>query len=271
MTIRNICTRALQELGVVAANNAPTDSDIQLTRESLNALIGSLSTEILNIFTINRYYFPVLPNVSTYKLGPATDAEGNPTGATWVTERPMRIERAILKVYAGGGASTLPAPSTTIIETPSTLSISQDPLNFQQYASITVREIRSSWPTSFYDDRGFPVRTIKIWPVPQQSLQMELWLWDPLPEYASLDDPLNLPPGYERYLSLKLAQEVCDAFQCAWTPTLAGRLTEAEDRVKSLNQGFTRSAPSMLARGVTRNGAGYINNDNLSNRLPRLY
>lgn len=73
---------------------------MDISREALNALISSKSNELLNIHTITPYTFSLVPGQHEYKLGPALDDAGAATGADWVVERPMRIEKANLLLYS---------------------------------------------------------------------------------------------------------------------------------------------------------------------------
>lgn len=123
-------------------------------------------------------------------------------------------------------------------------------LNYRQYADLTARSIQSTWPTQVYDSGTYPLRTLSFWPVPQNAYAVELWLWEPLATYASLDDELNLPPGYERYLILKLAVEIAPEFARAVTDTLRATLMEAENAIKTLNQQQTRMSASVAGYAV---------------------
>ncbi len=267
-TIRTIITQALRSIASISQNASPTDEDISICLAAFNTMIDSLSTRILNIHTIRPSRYLIEAGKSEYRLGPEFDSQGQPTGADWITPRPMRVENAVLMVYATVSGTP---PQQTIGETSSTLFYNLELINFQQYADITVRRLQTTWPTSVYDDRGYPVRTLTLWPVPQQDLAIELWLWEPLATYDSLDDPLNLPPGYARYFTLMLAREVCPDFQAVWTPTLQARLEEAEAAVKSLNQQTTFSQQTSLGRAVVTPNAPYVTSNGKYNRVPRTW
>jgi hypothetical protein len=264
VTIRKIITTSLRNLGVTSSNAVPTAEDIEISMQAFNALIDSLSNNVLNIHTVNPYRFEMQAGKSEYTLGPEVDDAGNPTDADWVIPRPMRIEQAVLMVYATG-------PEPNIGANSGTLFLSLELLNYSQYASITVRKLETNWPTSVYDNGGYPVRKLTFWPVPQQTLACELWLWQPLATYDTLDENLDLPPGYERYLMLKLAKEVSPEFGAVWTNTLEIRMKEAENEVKTLNQQIAFVQPSALGRGVTNRSPAYVQNDGKYSRIPRVW
>lgn len=261
-TIRKIITTALRNLGVTSANSVPTAEDVDISMEAFNSLIDSLSNDILNIHTINPYRFPMNAGQQAYTVGPEFDVNGDPTGADWVIPRPMRIENAVLMVYA-------PVDGDVIGENSGTLFLNLNLINYSQFAAITVRRLETNWPTAVYDNGGYPLRTLKFWPVPQDSLACELWLWEPLATYETLDQELNLPPGYERYFVLKLAKEIAPEFGAQWTQTLELKLKEAESAVRTLNQTPTFAQQTALARGVTQRTPPYVTNDGKFTRIPR--
>lgn len=99
-TVRELIKGSLRLINTISANEEPSADDVELSRDALNALIDSKSNDLLNIHTITPYRFALTGGSPDYKLGPEFDSAGNPTGADWVTERPMRIENAVLMLYA---------------------------------------------------------------------------------------------------------------------------------------------------------------------------
>lgn len=98
-TVRELIKGSLRLINVISANEEPAADDVQLSQEALNALIDSKSNDLLNIHTVTPYRFTLASGVPEYKLGPALDSAGNPTGADWVVQRPMRIENAVLMLF----------------------------------------------------------------------------------------------------------------------------------------------------------------------------
>lgn len=86
-TGRELINAALRKLNASSANSAPTAEDMDIGLEALNSLIESKSNTILNTHTITPKRYLLVPGQSTYSLGPTGD---------WVTDRPMRIEKAKL-------------------------------------------------------------------------------------------------------------------------------------------------------------------------------
>lgn len=255
-TIRKLITGALSRLNAASANSPPTAEDIDVGLAAFNSLIDSLSNNILNIYTTRPYRFPMVAGVGDYTLGPTGD---------WVLERPMRIETAVLIAY----------PTTNdegdITANNNTMFLPLDRINYAEYSSIVVRKLQTTWPTVVYDSGTYPNRLLRFWPIPQQTLAVELWLWEPLATYDSIDEELNLPPGYERYLTLKLAMELAPEFGKTVTDTLMATLAEAESAVKTINQMTTVSQASNAAVSLTRRAPGMARSHGVSNRIPRTF
>jgi len=146
-------------------------------------------------------------------------------------------------------------------------------VNDEQYANIVLRGMSNQWPTVLYDDGNFPLRQLSVWPVPQQVNAVELWLWEPLLRYEDLDQELNLPPGYERYLRFKLAVELAAEFGKEVPQAVLSSLIEAEKLIKKLNQKIPVQNLSPGARALTKNARNwtiidtYSGGDVLPNRV----
>lgn len=106
----------------------------------------------------------------------------------------------------------------------------------EEYSSIRLRCMHNQWPTMMYDNGDFPARNLSFWPVPSSVQGVELWLWEPLDVYGSLDEELDLPPGYERYLRYALAVELAPEFGKEVPPAVQVILDEAEANLKMMNQ-----------------------------------
>ncbi len=131
--------------------------------------------------------------------------------------------------------------------TPSTLFMNLDLISDERYADIVIRDLKSSWPTKLYDNGAYPLRTIRVWPVPQEQYAVELWMWQPLATYDTLDKELNLPQGYERYLRFKFAVEIAPEFGKEVSESVKISLSEAEAAVKRMNQQTPVTSRSRLS------------------------
>lgn len=121
----------------------------------------------------------------------------------------------------------------------------------EEYSSIRLRGMSNQWPVVFYDGGQYPLRTITVWPVPQTVQAVEVWLWEPLQTFNSLDTELNLPQGYERYLRFKLAIELSAEFGKQVSPDVVKNSYEAEALLKGLNQQVPKMSGSSAADELT--------------------
>ena len=260
-TMRQILKGSLRLINVVSANEEPSPDDMDISLAAMNGLIDSLGTDILNIFTFTPYRFMLTPGKQQYTLGP---------GGDWNTTRPMRIEQVKLMLYpivTGTGTNQVITTNGS-----NTLFLPINMANDEEFSAITVRGLQNPWPTVMYDNGNYPLRQLSFWPIPTQAQAVELWLWDPLVDYDTLDNQLNLPPGYERYLRMKLAVEVAAEFGKTVQDTVMLALMEAEANIKRLNQQVTRTHASANGASLMPQGRGWnyitmIQGD----AIPRIY
>jgi hypothetical protein len=253
-TIRKLIKGSLRLINVISTNEEPSADDVDVTLKAFNGLLDSLGNDILNIFTFTPYKFLLVSGQETYKLGPAVDSAGDPTGADWVTDRPMRIEQAKLLLYPSVEGSTITIAPSTLVRPLRALSMSE-------YAGLRLRMLPNQWPTGIYDDGAMPCRNLSFWPVPTQANAVEVWLWDPLMIYESLDTELNLPPGYERYLRFKLAVEIAPEFGKEISQTVIDSMKASEEVVKKMNQSHPRAGSSLMGAALSSGGTGFVYSD----------
>ncbi len=242
-TARQLFKGAMRLINVIGTNEEPTADDMDITREAFNAMVGSMGTDLLNIYTFTPHKFVLTPGQWQYTLGPAVDSAGANTNADWVIERPMRIEqmKLILNPEIDGSNVTI---------TTSSLFLPINMLQDEDFASIRVRYLSNKWPTVCYDDGGFPTRQLNFWPIPTEVNAVEIWMWEPLAIFDNLDEVLNFPPGYERYLRTKLAIEIAPEFGKSVSPSVMESYLESRNNIKGLNQQIPKKILSRAAYSI---------------------
>lgn len=95
-TIRKLITGAMRLDRIIAANEEPTDEDIRVAQQALTGMLDSMQADLLNIYTTTPHRFLLQPGKQEYTLGPALNPDGSLSGADWVLERPVRVEKAVL-------------------------------------------------------------------------------------------------------------------------------------------------------------------------------
>lgn len=223
-TLRKMITGSLRLLNAVQANEAPTDDDMQICIEALNAMIDSWSNNSLNIYSINPYYFMMAANQKTYTLG---------TGGDWDIPRPMAIENAYVSYNAVIDNSTTP-PS--LMSSAQSVDLPMAMWTDDQYAAVSVKDTTSTYPMALYDTGDYPLRTIILFPIPNQAQPITLWLRQPLfAEFASLDQEIDFPKGYERAFRFNLAVEVAAEFGKSIPDSVSTTASNSQRELMTLN------------------------------------
>ena len=174
----------------LAPGRTPSVAQFQDAIDELNRLVGSLNNDRLNIYSVARYEFPLTSKkISTMGQDPAgvliPDFDG-----PW----PIAIDRANV-IY-----------STPEIRRP--LAILTD----LQWARIRVQDLPNNIPYALYNDRAYPLANIYLYPQPVPGYILELYIWQLVPRFLTLEDAVVLPPGYEDALTLNLAVRLVTHF-----------------------------------------------------------
>ncbi len=188
-TIRNLCSDALAEIGVVSEGAAMTPDQGDFMRRRLQRIVNKWNAQRCTVYATVFAQFTLTPNLSPHTIGP--------TGATWtVTHRPVSIEGISL------GINT----STPIVFLP---------LNVRDadwWQAQTVPTLTSDVPTDFFYNPTWPNGSIYFWPVPTAAYPVQLQIRTLLDDTFTLDDTFDLPPGYQDALTLTLAEGAARPF-----------------------------------------------------------
>jgi hypothetical protein len=240
-TVREIIKSSLTKINAIQPGETPTDSDLDISLESLEGLIDSWSNEKLMIYTFNPFYFEATAGNQIYTLGP---------GGDWDTPRPMNIQQAYLSLNAqinNTNPVTFSFPDN-VADLP--IAIAND----SQWASIAIKQLTAVFPTILYDDGNYPLRNIYLYPIPNQNQVITLWLWQPLDNFDSLDDVIEFPPGYERCIIYNLAMELAPEFGKVLTEEVISVATDSKMILAAIN-----SDPQIMAhdRSLGTTGTQY--------------
>lgn len=177
-TARVLIADALRSLGVLAAGEAPTDAEASDTLMLLNEMLELWNLQSLAVYSILRTAQSTTASKASYTLG---------SGGDWNMTRPDRLMRIVHY------------DSTQDLEIP---LIFMPERSFQNLSQKTTE---STIPHQWYDDRGYPLRTIYLFPVPSENKQVYLYTWQQLTTVATLDTVLDFPPGYRPAIRYNLA------------------------------------------------------------------
>lgn len=209
-TALDLIERSLRLVGILAAGETLPAEDAEDALAVLNDMLDAWRLESLLAYTINRQVFPIQAGVQVYTIG---------VGGMWNIERPVRIESAFFQNVDSQPPLELPM-----------LNLTQD-----QYESLRVKGISSTWPQAFYYTQDFPLGQVLLYPKPSLPNNIVLYLWGVLSQIPSVSTVVTWPPGYARALQYNLALELAPEYGKELSATAQGLARESKARIKDIN------------------------------------
>ena len=232
MTAYDLILSSLKLVGIIAAGETPSVDETNDALLILNQMIDSWNTERMMIFTLTISEFPLTVGQQTYTLRP---------GENFNISRPARIERMGI-VSLNNPAQPLELPLAMLTD--------------QEWANVTVKIISSSLPQYVYDDGAYPLRNLSFWCIPNVPVNVRIYGWTALSQFANLQTDLTFPPGYFRALRYNLAVDMAAEFGAPVRPEVAAIAAQSKAAIKSIN------APSLNTHceaAVAGNGKSIYN------------
>lgn len=226
-TVLEIITDALQDAGIISANETPNATDAQKAFRLLNRMLDTDSTEDLMIYNNVQEVFNFTSGQQSYTIG---------TGGNFNTTRPVDVTAAYVRDTNGN-------------------DIPVSVVDYETYSQIISKPIQATIPLAVYYNASYPLSTLTFWPIPTNtSYTFVLWSWKLLTSFTSLSDTVSMPPGYEQYIETNLAARICVAFNRPIPPELLAWATESKAALKRINVNVpTLSMPSGLTAGPGAN------------------
>jgi hypothetical protein len=232
-TVSDLCTAALQRLGVIAAGDIATADDLALALTRLNVLVDSWRTQRLFSYALVRTTLAITANDGVYTIG---------TGGDLNIGRPVFLERVRL-------IDTSLDPD---LEIPLTV------LTDQQYAALPQKALTAAAPSHVYYNPTHPLGTITLWPVPTGSTY-QLVVYTPNVSAAlALGDTLTVPPGYQLFYQENLALHLAADFEREPSPVLLESARQSKADAMAVN---FRPRDLTVLTPFTRGGTYDINSD----------
>lgn len=214
MTVQDICTQALEELGVIAAAQVPTAEDSDYALRRLNRLCDRMKIEGL--------MRPYPQTRTTFALGAI------PTGSSTVgAGGDFNVARPPFIDYVAFYDTTV----SPIMEMPL-----GEPVTDQAYAAIPLKTLTSTYPALAYYNPTFPLGTLKTWPVPTiGTLVGVIYAPSALAEFSALTDVISIPPGYRDFFVTQIALMLAPGFRKTPSPELVRMAAAAKSSVQAAN------------------------------------
>ena len=179
---------ALRLAGVLtAAGRTASPSQMADAFGSLNRMLDMWTTQRLLIYTIRVDRYPMTPSQTSYTIGPV--------GADFTAPRPLRINDAAIVLT---GATEVHTPLRVLTD--------------HEWAAKRLREVPTTIPTEIYNDGAYPISRLYLWGYPTAGNDLELFTWSQLTRFATQEDPVAFPPGYEDAVVYNLAVRLCGQF-----------------------------------------------------------
>ena len=224
---RNIITRALRQLGVIATGEVPSADEAQDGLDHLNDLLDSWSLESTLVYGETITVKTLTALKKTYTVG-----SGGEINITW----PLQIDQAQLRVTSSSQNLDLPLRVLTA----------------QEYGLIRLKDEQSTYPQAVWLQTSQPLGTLYLWPVPTEANDLVLWTKGVIASFTDLDTNVNLARGYARALRYNLAVELAPEHGRSITPELAVLAIDSKATIKRSN-----TKPSLLSIDVPAGQQGF--------------
>ena len=203
MRAREVITRALRLIKVIAANESGDAADLDVGLTALNDMLGSWSIERNFVLATVIETFPATGALS-YTIG---------SGGNFSTVAPISIP---IVEYSVNGLDYLLTEWTE-----------------QQYASIGQKS-EIGQPVGYWFVKGAPLAKIYFAPAPGSG-SFKLHSVKQITEFSGLDVDYDLAPGYQNALTYSLAVDLADEFETEAPKTVILRAMNLKRSLKRSN------------------------------------
>lgn len=218
MTGNSVIKASLRMLGVIGEGETPSQSEATDALEALNAMIDSWNTRRINLYAVQFSDYAFTNGVASYTIG---------AGGAFNQARPVKIENASVLIADAGGT-----PSTDKVRLP------LDLISSEQWAVIKSQTAKSTVPEAVYVDYGFPLCTLRFWPVPTftgTAPRVEIYSWTILTAFVDLTTTYSLPAGYELAIKSNLAMMIAPEYDVVTSGELQRIAQESLESLRALN------------------------------------
>jgi hypothetical protein len=218
-TASSIIIRGLQLIGDKVVGDTLTTPEQTTYLAVLNSLLDSLRIDKLMVFRIIESAFTLTTTARTYTIG---------TGGNFNIERPDRLEDTSFILYQSAEYF----------------------VQLVDEATFTAQQTtgQTQMPRRFYYDRAFPLGNIYFDFIPDKAYDFHLKSWSALQQFATINDVMTLPAGYQRMLESNFAMEVAPGYMSA-SPELVKIAKESKAKIMAAN---TRTTYLTLDPSVTQ-------------------
>jgi hypothetical protein len=177
-TALTVIQASFRLIGVLAQGETPNASEGADALSRLNLMLAQWSIERINIFTKRRDTHVLVAGTQSYTIG---------TGGAINVPRPVKLDMA--KILQSNGLES----DLEILKTR------------EEWEAIPEKVVSAVQPLKLFDDFGYPLSTLYLWPKPSGTPTLILVSWSQLASFAALGDTFDMPPGYQQAIEYNLA------------------------------------------------------------------
>lgn len=210
-TVSDLIHSSMRLIGAIASAEVLETNELNDAFVSLNQMLASWNTEGLSLASRKRLTMGVYGS-NQYTL----------------SERPIRIESA--SVSSGGIDSQLEIVDSAGWET------------------TPEKQAQSVYVKVLYCDYAYPTSTVYIAPIPRLGGTLEVWIYSPLTQFASVSQVIDLPTGYEIAIRFNLAMTLLPEYPRSQPdPTLPAQAQNYKASLAQLNAQNHQRTPAAPA------------------------
>lgn len=214
----DIITSAMRKSGILTKSETPDGDEGADGLEMLNDLIDSWSTESLLIVSRTLVTHTLTGGDGEYTIGSGGDIN---------TSRPTYISAAYTSQ--------------------ATLDYHLDIIDDERYARIVQKTTGSDIPLFLNYTNGYPLGTIKLWPVPASAYTLNLLTEKPITTLASLATTVDFAPGWKRALIYNLAEELAPEYGQPVSADIARIAKQSKTAIKrAITKNRTMDVPGKI-------------------------
>lgn len=206
-TARDLIKSSMRLATILASGESPTGDELNDGLKVLNDLLENWSTERLTVWSRDNASFATSVGVETYTIG---------TGATWNTDRPIRIAATC---YMRVNGTDFPMSQWGQAE----------------YDQVAVKST-GGIPERFLYVNDYPLGSVTLYPVPSQAMTAVLSIDRVLTFPLTLATVLAYPPGYEKALRFALAANLAPEFGIVLPADVAAIARSCKADIKRANK-----------------------------------
>lgn len=179
-TPADIIASSMRLLQALRPGETPSNSELTDFLARMNDMIDQANADRLNLLPSRASTLTAASAKASYTIGPsATDFN---------TARPVFIQ-SLSQVFNG-------------------VKLPIDIVDSTEFASVRDLAATAKLVEKAFCDFASPIATVYVWPVPAATPTFEMWSWTALATYATVLDPVDLPPAYSKWLQYDLAMNI---------------------------------------------------------------